>query len=325
MTGTANETTIIVHDAEPGSLVAEVLRRHPDLRVEACDTYQDLPDRIGSLRPEIVYSIRFAGTPGYPRDALLGPSGPRWIAVGGSGVDHLGVWDPTRTVVTNSAGVAAAMMAEYVIGGILHFSLEIKGLERDRVDHRWTERVVTPIDGTTLLVVGLGHTGRAIAARAKAFGMTVIGIRAQPQPMPNVDSVHGIDDIGELWGRADAVVVCAPLLDNTRGLVDADAFSALKPGATLTDVSRGGIVVQSALVDALRSGRLKGAALDVFETEPLPHDNPLWDMDNVLISPHCSSVFKGWETASIRLFCENLTRWLNGERLENVVDPARGY
>ena len=110
-----------------------------------------------------------------------------------------------------------------------------------------------------------------------------------------------------------------------RGLIDAAAFAALKPGAVLVDVSRGGIVRQAALVDALKSGRLRGAVLDVFETEPLPGESPLWDMDNVIVTPHCSSVYDGWERRSVEMFCDNLDRWKRGEPLQNVVDPTRGY
>jgi phosphoglycerate dehydrogenase-like enzyme len=320
-----SRTTVIIHAAEPDPLVAEVLKQHDDIHAEPCNTYEGLPGVIEALRPSAVFSIRFAGTPGFPRDSLLGPNGPGWIAVGGSGVDHLGAWDPRKTVVTNSAGVAAGMMAQYVIGSILHFTLDIAGLECERAAHHWTGRIMTSVEGKTVLIIGLGHTGRSVAAGCKALGMNVIGVRANPRMTDNVDAVHGIGEIAALWAKADAIVVCAPLLDSTRGLVGANAFSAMKPGAVLVDVSRGGIVVQSALIEALRSGALGGAALDVFETEPLPEDNPLWDLEKVLISPHCSSVFDGWEVASIRLFRENLTRWRNGEELVNVVDPARGY
>jgi phosphoglycerate dehydrogenase-like enzyme len=107
--------------------------------------------------------------------------------------------------------------------------------------------------------------------------------------------------------------------------MDAAAFARLKPGAVLVDVSRGGVVQQAALIEALDSGGLKGAALDVFETEPLPAENPLWAMANVIITPHCSSVYEGWEQRSIEMFCDNLDRWKRGETLANIVDPARGY
>ncbi len=316
---------IVIHDAEPEPLLRELEGRHPDLAIKSCNSYEDLPPLLETFRPEVVFTVRFAGTPNFPTTALLGPAGPKWIAVGGSGVDHLGQWDTSKVTVTNSAGVAADMMAEYALGAMLHFTLDVPGLERDRQARSWTGRIMTPIKGKHLLIVGLGHTGQAVARLAKAFGMTVSGVRANPRPTPHVDKVHATSALDGLWGDTDYVVVCAPLLESTRGLIDEAAFAAMKPGAVLVDVSRGGIVKQTPLLEALQSHRLAGAALDVFETEPLPRDNPLWNLDNVILSPHCSSVYKGWELGSIHMFADNLDRWRKGEALFNVVDPARGY
>ena len=155
--------------------------------------------------------------------------------------------------------------------------------------------------------------------------MQVIATRARPQPSDNVDEVHASHDIAALWGRADFIAICTPLLPQTRNMVDAAAFAAMTPGAILADVSRGGVVDQAALRQALDDGHLAAAVLDVFETEPLPAASPLWAEPNVLISPHCSSVFDGWEMASVRMFSENLARWQAGQPLNNVVDPHRGY
>jgi phosphoglycerate dehydrogenase-like enzyme len=176
-----------------------------------------------------------------------------------------------------------------------------------------------------LLVVGLGHTGQAIAARAKAFGMTVLGTRARPQPMENVDEVAGPDGLVALASRADFIAVCTPLTADTRGLVNRTVLNAAKPGVVLADVSRGGVIVAQDLIEALQSGQVGGAALDVFETEPLPADSAFWSLENVLISPHCSSVSDGWAQASFDLFLTNLSRWMEGKALLNTVDPVRGY
>ena len=143
--------------------------------------------------------------------------------------------------------------------------------------------------------------------------------------MDGVDEVHGADALPELWGRADFIAVCTPLLPSTRHLVDARAFTAMKPGTILVDVSRGGVVEPGALEAALRDGTIAGAALDVFETEPLPRDSPLWTLDNTIISPHCSAVYEEWRMTSFEMFLENLARWQAGETLANIVDPARGY
>ena len=323
MTNTSDPLRIIVHAENPQPLAQIIEIECTEVSVACCDTYEALPETIDTFRPDVVFTIRFAGTPGFPRESLLGPNGPKWICVGGSGVDHLDHWDPSQVTVTNSAGVAAGMMAEYVIGGFLHFSLDVPGLQRDRHNKNWRkDRHMVPLSGKTLLIVGLGNTGQAIAARAKAFGMHVIGTRAHPVVMDNIDEVHGAEALPELWSRADHIAVCVPLLDTTRGLIDQAAFAAMKPGVVLADVSRGGVVDGAALVTALQSNKLAGAVLDVFEQEPLPADHDLWSFDNLIISPHCSSVFDGWEELSIRMFCSNIERWRQGTALRNEVRPT---
>ncbi|MEL6264184.1 MAG: D-2-hydroxyacid dehydrogenase [Pseudomonadota bacterium] len=317
---------ILIHAGTPAPLADRLAAAHPDAAIATCDTYPGLPDMLAAHRPDIVYGIRFAGTKGYPRDALLGAHGPRWIAVGGAGTDHLGPWEPARVTVTNAAGTAAGMMAEYILGSVLHFTLDVAGLMADQAARHWdAARMVTPIAGKTLLIVGLGHTGQALAARARAFGLTVLGTRARPHPMDEVDEVHPPDALPTLLARADIVAVCAPLTPATRGMIGTTEVAAIKDGAILVDVSRGGIVDHAALGAALASGRLRGAALDVFDPEPLPPDSPLWSLPNALISPHCSAYYAEWEATSFAFFLENLTRWRAGEPLLNVVDPARGY
>lgn len=316
----ATPPRVIIHAADPAPLIQSVLAEHPDAIVEGCDTYRALRALIETFSPDVVFTIRFAGTPDFPAEALLGPHGPAWISVGGSGVDHLGKWDPNKVTITNSAGVAAGMMAEYVMGGFLHFSLDIAGLEQDRQNRFWrSDRAMVPLKGKTLLIVGLGNTGQAIAARATAFGMHVIGTRAHPVDMDNVDEVHAASALANLWGRADFIAVCVPLLDSTKDLVSDAAFRAMKNGVVLADVSRGGVVDGKALSAALKNGSIGGAVLDVFEEEPLLENHPLWQHENVLISPHCSSVFDGWEQSSISMFSENLKRWRSGKELLNQV------
>lgn len=316
---------IVLHNSDTAPLARWLRASYADVDFRECNSYGALPALIESYRPEIVYSIRFAGTPGFPRDTLFGPQGPRWIANGGAGTDHYGSWDPEETIVTNAAGVAAGMMAEYIFGGFLHFTLDVPGLQRDKDAKAWTIRSVTPLAGKTLLIIGLGHTGRAVAKLAKAFGMKVLGTRATPRTMQHVDEVHAPDGLLSLLPQADFIAVSTPLIPETRGLIGASEIAAMKPGVILADVSRGGVVDQNALRDALETGHMAGAALDVFETEPLPKDSPLWTLDNVIISPHCSSVYSEWEKASFQLFLDNLGRWRRGEQLMNVVKPSRGY
>ncbi|UXX81847.1 D-2-hydroxyacid dehydrogenase [Roseovarius pelagicus] len=317
---------ILIHNSTTATMAKRLAEAAPDTTVATCESYEALPAMISDFRPDIVYGICFAGRQGFPREAVTGPGGPKWIAVGGSGVDHLRSWDTNRVTVTNSSGVASAMMAEYVFGTILHFTLDIPGLAADQAACRWDgSRLMQPLAVKTMLIVGLGHTGQAVAARAKAFGMHVIGTRARPTDMENVDEVHPSDALLDLMPRADFVIVCVPLLPATRGLIGAQTFAAMKPSAILVDVSRGGVVDGDALVNAIRGGAIAAAALDVFEPEPLPADHPIWGLDNVIVSPHCSAVYEGWNEASFELFLKNLERWRKGETLHNMVSPERGY
>lgn len=317
---------IILHNRDTATLSDWLRAARPTAEFRECDSHETLPDMIRDFAPEIVYSVRFGGTAGYPRDALFTEGGPRWIANGGVGIDHFGHWDTSRVTVTNAAGVAADMMAEFVMGGFLHFTLDVPGLQRDQAGAVWDNlRTVRPVKGTTLLIIGLGHTGRAIAARAQAFGMRVLGTRARPVPMNNVDEVHAASALPDLLPRADFIAISTPLVPSTRGLIGSEAIKAMKPGVVLADVSRGGVVDQQALVPALETGHIAGAALDVFENEPLPESSPLWSAGNVIVSPHCSAVYDGWERASFEIFLDNLERWINGHELRNVVSPARGY
>jgi len=316
---------VVLHMEAPDDALSLVKSRCPDVTVSACDTYDGLPQHISETRAEVVYSVRFAGTPGFPRATLVESDTVRWVSVGGSGTDHLATWDPARVTVTNAAGVAADMMAEYTLGALLYFSLDLPGFRRAQADRNWIAGKVRPLEGQTLLILGLGQTGQAIARRAKAMGLTVLGVRARPTSTPDVDEVYPVDTLDEVIPRADAVAVCVPLLEHTRGLLNADRIGLMKPGAVLVDVSRGGVLDQTALAKALAGQRLRGAALDVFEAEPLPEDSPFWDMDNVIVTPHCSSVYDGWELKSVEMFCDNLVRFLAGDALKNVVDPQRGY
>jgi len=318
--------TVILHTNEAEEAVQIVADAHPDLDLHGCDSHAALPGLIAATGAEVVYSVRFADSLPFPRAALVGDGPVRWVSVGGSGIDHLVPWDKTRVTVTNAAGVAADMMAEYVLGTYLSFTLDLARFRGLQAERRWiSDGAVRPAMGGTVLVLGLGKTGQAVARRMRAMGLTVLGVRARPQETPNCDEVHGMEALPGLWPRADLVVACVPLLESTRGLIDGAAFAAMKPGAVLVDVSRGGVTDEAALIAALGSGAIRGAALDVFATEPLPEESPLWGMENTIITPHCSSVDAGWSARSVHMFAENLGRYRRGEVLSNIVDPARGY
>lgn len=315
---------VLIHEADPQPLVERLAARFPDIEVFGCDSYAALPDALASIKPQAQFHIRFEERP-YPADALKASPGLAWIAIGGVGADHLGAWDPHSLTVTNGAGVAAESMAWYAIGSTVALAMRFPFFMRAQFRHEWRPGTVRDLRGLTMAIVGLGSTGQALAAKASALGMRVVGTRARPQPMTNVDKVHAADDLHVALADADVVAVCVPRTARTLGMIDAAAFAAMKPGAFLVDVSRGGVVDAAALEHALRSGQLGGAALDVYDPEPMPEDAPFWDMENVIITPHSCAVYEGWEPAALDIFADNLARHLAGEERFNIVDPVRGY
>ena len=317
--------TVVLHTDKPQATLNLVKKKHPDLTFLTCETYAELPSVIEKSSAAVVYSVRFAGTPDFPRQALLDSDTVKWIAVGGSGTDHLQPWRSDQLTVTNAAGVAADMMAEYVLGSLLNFRLGLRHFHKMQQAKTWFAGSVTPIEGSTALILGLGHTGCAVARRFNSMGMHVVGTRARTTATEFVDEVHPPESLFDLLPRADVIVCTVPLIKSTRNLLSTEAFDCLKPGCVLIDVSRGGVVNEQALLSALESGKLHAAALDVFEQEPLSANHPFWNMDNVLLTPHCSSVYEGWESKSVELFSANLSRYCEGRPLQNIVDPDRGY
>lgn len=252
----------------------------------------------------------------------------RWIHAGSAGVNH--VLSPELVagdvVVTNSRGVFDEPMAEYVLALALAIAKDLKGtLELQRA-RRWRHRETEKLGGKHALVAGTGPIGRAIGRKLTAAGMTVTGVGRQARDAdPDLGSVLPMARLAEGLAAADYVVLAAPLTDATRGMIDKAALSAMRPSARLINVGRGPLVVQDDLVDALSAGRIAGAALDVFADEPLPESSPLWAMDNVIVSPHMSGDVVGWRSELVALFHDNLTRYLDGRPLRNVVDKERGY
>ena len=179
--------------------------------------------------------------------------------------------------------------------------------------------------GKTLAVIGLGRIGKGVARRARAMGMRVIGTSRLGAPVADADAVFPAEHLHAVLEQADFVALTVPLTPATVHVIDQKALEAMRPTAYLINVSRGRVVDEKALVEALRSGRIAGAALDVFEEEPLPADSPLWGFENVILTPHVGGDLKGFTDRSARLFCENIGRYLDGEALINQVDLVRGY
>lgn len=252
----------------------------------------------------------------------------RWLHIAAAGVDPVLFPElrDSEVVLTNSRGVFDRAIAEYVLGLVLAFAKDFaRSLELQR-DARWQHRETEGIGGKRALVVGTGPIGRSIARMLKAVGMAVSGAgRRARDGDPDFGTVHASAELAQYVGDADYVIAVAPLTEQTKGMFDRGAFAAMKSTARFINVGRGELVVTDDLIDALRAGELAGAALDVFDTEPLPKESSLWSMPGVVVSPHMSGDVSGWKDTLVEVFVDNFERWVAGEPLENVVDKKLGY
>jgi glyoxylate/hydroxypyruvate reductase A len=249
----------------------------------------------------------------------------RWLQAMAAGVDWVFVPElPARVVVTRVPGVFGPWMAEYVLGWCTFITQRVETYRAAQRDRRWIETTLPGrLRGTTMAIVGMGDIGRTIARAAGALGIRVIGVSRSGASVKGVARVYRVRDLRRALGGADWVVLAVPLTDATRGLIDAGALAAMKPTAWLFNIARGAVVDEAALVDTLRRRAIAGAVLDVFATEPLPADHPLWAMDNVVVTPHISGPSTPDEIAPV--FADNLARFLAGRPLRHVVDRRRGY
>lgn len=231
-------------------------------------------------------------------------------------------------ILTNGRGVFSGPLADWTMAAILHFAFDLRRVISQQEQGIWRLVHGVSLNGRSLGIVGFGAIGAAAALRAKAFGMRIAGLRRRPEfPTPGdlVDAVYGPDRLLDLMAASDYVLASAPLTPATRGLIGENAIAAMKPTAVIVNVGRGGVIVEQALVRALQSGRIRGAALDVFEIEPLPVRHPFWSMSNVLLSPHTADRVEGFLDPAFDCFFENLERFRKGETLVNMVDKHAGY
>ena len=276
-------------------------------------------------------------------DAVLGFCTPevlaagtkiRWIQVYWAGVERcvsIPALAERSILLTNMQRVAAPVMAEHVLAMMLAFTRGLDFYILERSAGRWTREIppparLTALDGKTVLVVGLGGIGTEVAKRAHALGMRVVATRASGRDGPPFVSYVGLpDELRKLAGEADFIVNTTPLTPATTHVFDAAFFAAAKQGAYFVNVGRGRSVVQADLVDALKSGRIAGAGLDVTDPEPLPADHPLWKFPNVIITPHVSAESDVDQQVRFAVLRENLRRYVAGEKMLSVVDVAKGY
>ena len=317
-----SETRVLVLAGKPDVYLEAIRARFPGVVVETCRDYRDLEATLRDFRPSIVLAAKI-GVP-FPRETLFSAPSLEWVQTASAGVDHLLPLDP-RVTVTSASGIHDEVLTDYIVCGVLMWNLHFPRFFREQRERVWKSRELVPAAGQTLSILGLGSIGRLAAVKAKSLGMRVLGVKAHPgTPPEGVDEVHGAGHLTEVASRSDFLAVTLPLTPKTRSLVGEAVLQSMKPGSVLINLSRGTIVDENALVKALTKGPLRGAVMDVFAQEPLPKESELWDLPNLVITPHTGDI-QGWREKVAELFCENLARRRVGETLRNVVDPERGY
>ncbi|MGW2819469.1 D-2-hydroxyacid dehydrogenase [Streptomyces sp. NPDC001443] len=307
--------TLLVLDADPPPRLGRLTGRVRIVRADADTLAERLPDADVLLVWDFASTAVRAAWPGE------GPR-PRWVHTASAGVDHLLCPElvASDTVVTNARGIFEQPIAEYVAALVLAMAKDLPRTLELQGRREWRHREGQRLAGTRACVVGSGPIGRAIVRTLKALGVTTALVGRVPRT-----GIHGPQDLDRLLARADWVIAAAPLTEQTRGMFDTRRFGVMQPSARFVNVGRGQLVVQDALAQALAKRWIAGAALDVFEDEPLAPGSPLWQVPGLIVSPHMSGDTVGWRDELGAQFVELYERWAAGRGLPNVVDKKRGY
>jgi phosphoglycerate dehydrogenase-like enzyme len=250
----------------------------------------------------------------------------RWVQSIFAGVEKLSPFIPQDVILTNGSGVHAPKAAEYGICAILMLNSRVPRMVASQRLHRWEPHFTPIIAGKTVVIIGTGKLGVALAGQARHFGLRVIGVSRRGLPVPGFDWMLPIEELESVLPKADFLVSTLPNTPEATKRLAAPQFALMPRGAAIVSIGRGQAIDEPALVESLRSGHLGGAALDVFDVEPLPEDSLLWDMENVVISAHCAiDDLDAYLARAIDIFIANVRRYLAGETLENIVDTSLGY
>ena len=324
------------HQNRPVLLVAGTPPNDWFQRLSEIDDQVDLrrgasEEETASLLPDT--DIAFAWEKGafWVRDSLDKAAKLKWMQISSAGLER--IMSPelieNPVVLVNGQGLYAPALAEFVIFSILFFVKSFRRIDANHKKHHWERFLGEEARGQTLAIIGYGGTGRATARLAKALGMKIIAVKRNTSAVDGsewVDELIPLDRWHNALASADFVCNALPFTAATKGMFGEAEFRAMKETAIYINVGRGKTTQEDVMIRALRQGWIAGAGLDVFETEPLPEKSDLWDMENVILSPHCTDVTTTYHVESARLLCDNVQRWLKGDPLLNVVeDKARGY
>jgi phosphoglycerate dehydrogenase-like enzyme len=279
--------------------------------------------------PEAEVILHWSGPGSLLRSVFLAAPKLRWVHSRAAGLDKSLFPELVESSIplTNGTGVFSQSLGEFALAAVLFFAKDFHRMLRNQAAERWEQFDVEEIAHQTAGIVGYGDIGRAVAKRLHAMGMQVLALKrhAPASPDPFIAEFYKPDQMSAMLGRCDYVIVAAPLTPETRHMVSDAQFAAMKPNAVILNVGRGPVIDQAAMVRALTQKRIRGAGLDVFEQEPIPAGDPIWKLDNVLISPHCADHTKDWLNDAMRFFLAQYSRFEKGEPLENIVQKHLGY
>lgn len=273
--------------------------------------------------------ILFGWTGAAAEEVLAEDSRVRWIQIWSAGVDRLPLsrLEERDIILTNASGVHSIPISEHIFAVMLAYTRNLPQAVRKQSEKTWdSSGRFLELSGKTIVIAGVGQIGSAAAQVAKAFGMTTVGVRRSGKSDPGIDVMYRTDELDKALQAGDFVINILPLTPETEGLFDAGRFAAMKDHAFFVNVGRGPTVDTTALVEALQSGKLAGAALDVFEEEPLPESHPLWSLENVIVTPHTAGDTEHYSDRVLEIFLDNLKAYCEGAPLErNVIDYERSY
>lgn len=317
----SDTTHIVLLHPRAAEFAAAIRAATPDAALHAFDDPAAAAACLARTGAQVLVTVAF------PPEIAAEAHRLRWVQTVSAGVDPL---LPHRAalrdcVVTNARGMHADQMADYAMAAMVMLRWDFRRVLRDQAARHWRREPKAPLAGCTICVVGLGAIGREIARRARGAGMAVVGVNRSGAAVEGLDEVHPFGRLHVLLPRCDFLLLAVPATPETVGLLDDAALRRMKPGACLLNFARGSVVEEPALIAALREGRLGGAALDVFATEPLPPDSPLWAMEKVIVTPHIAGMSEDYPARFAAGFAANLVRYRRGEALHNTVQLERGY
>lgn len=320
MTTDSPALTIVLNHPAAESYARLIRERFPQVRAIVAPDFGRLERYIEEA--EALLAFRF------PVEVFDRARKLRWFQSTGAGVESIFpiCGSLGQFTVTNARGIHGEIIADYVMAGVTMLQWDFRRFLREQNERSWSPRFVTPLAERTLGVVGLGSIGATIARRAKSAGMRVVGSKRDVSvPVESIDQLFASDALQELLPLCDFVVLAVPATPETVGIIGSAELACIKPHAYLINIARGNVVVEDELIKALKTGAISGAMLDVFEREPLPKDSPLWDMPNVIVTPHVAGSPTDYTERVFSIFAENIDRFLKGQPLKNVVDLGRGY